>query len=118
MAEQPPKSDSAEELKKALAEVEDLKTKLKMAELRVKKKEKRDEEKPPTEQKDEKEPVPHSFEREKWQHHCTGCGAVNPDWKDEVKCKECGTHLGSAENALKIPNCPHCGATGKVLERV
>jgi hypothetical protein len=49
---------------------------------------------------------------------CPTCGDRNPDFKDEVRCRECGMHLGETEAARKLEACPNCGASGKVLERV
>lgn len=42
-----------------------------------------------------------------YEKFCPDCGADNPDWKDEIECKGCGTALGAASNAPKISRCPN-----------
>ena len=51
-----------------------------------------------------------------WQQYCPTCGDKNPDFKDETKCKDCGTHLGAVEIAEKLKACPNCG--GHNAERI
>lgn len=51
-----------------------------------------------------------------WQKFCPTCGIPNPDFKDETKCKDCGTHLGAFETANKLKACPNCG--GHRAERI
>jgi hypothetical protein len=60
-------------------------------------------------------PNPHSHHADEphyigsWQQYCPTCGDRNPDFKDEVVCKDCGTHLGARATAEKLKACPNCG---------
>lgn len=44
-----------------------------------------------------------------WQRYCPTCGEANPDFKDEVICDTCGTHLGAKAVVEKLKACPNCG---------
>lgn len=46
-----------------------------------------------------------------WQQYCPTCGDKNPEFKDEVECADCHTHLGAKELAVKLKACPNCGGT-------
>jgi Zn finger protein HypA/HybF involved in hydrogenase expression len=62
-----------------------------------------------------KVPNPHSHHDNephyigKWQQYCPTCGDKNPDFKDEVECRTCKTHLGAKDVAEKLVACPNCG---------
>ncbi len=43
--------------------------------------------------------------------NCPECGVPNPDFQDEVKCRDCGIALGSLEEAKKLKACPNCPLT-------
>ncbi len=43
--------------------------------------------------------------------NCPECAVPNPDFQDEVKCKDCGIALGSEEEAKKLKACPNCPLT-------
>ncbi len=48
----------------------------------------------------------------KWTpRNCPECAVPNPDFQDEVKCRDCGIALGSEEEAKKLKACPNCPLT-------
>lgn len=49
--------------------------------------------------------------------YCPTCGDPNPDFKDEIECKDCGHALGAEATLDKVKNCPGCGHEGKIGKR-
>ncbi len=43
--------------------------------------------------------------------NCPECAVPNPDFGDEVRCRDCGIALGSEEETRKLKACPNCPLT-------